>query len=142
MAEPCRHAAVVPAGAPAPCDGVLWPTAWSAEAVRDRRVRLPALQAKARHAALQAAADLEAARADAHHAAGVAAAQLEAEQARSHTWRELAEARAAPLASPPVAPAGATDPPRCRGWVWGLVGVAVGAAAAVGVAEGWRRWSP
>lgn len=141
MAEPCSRAQGLAAGAVAPCSGVLWPAAWTAEALRDRKVRIPMMRAQARRDAAMAAAALEAAEAAARHAAEVAAAELEAERARSSTWRQLAEARGEQLGTIVAAPP--PPPPPWYASTWAKVGggLLVGAAAAVGAEELYRRLS-
>ena len=63
MADPCTEARSQAGGAVAPCDGVLWPTAATAEALRCARVELPTCRADARFAGALAAAELQAERA-------------------------------------------------------------------------------
>lgn len=112
IAAPCQRATAVATGATVPCDGVLWPRAWSAEAVRMRVVVLPTVRAEAAHAAAQAAADLASERARSEHAAVLAAAALAEAEARAETWRRLAQTRMPP-------------PEPWRGWPWVALGVGV-----------------
>lgn len=43
--SPCEKSHVVKASEAAPCDGVLWPSKWSKDALRMKNVLLPTLQA-------------------------------------------------------------------------------------------------
>lgn len=62
LAEPCAEARGLATGTPAPCDGVLWPSAATVAALRCARVELPTCRADARFAAALAAAELQAER--------------------------------------------------------------------------------
>lgn len=117
IAAPCQRATAVATGATVPCDGVLWPRAWSAEAVRMRVVVLPTVRAEAAHAAAQAAADLASERARSEHAAELAAAALAEAEARARTWRAVADARL-------------PQPEPWGGWPWVTLGIGVAAGAA------------
>lgn len=114
LAAPCDGALGIRVGDIAPCAGVLWPSAWTVEALRCRRVELPACQA------------------DAARALGLAVVDLEAERARASSWHTLAEARRrqldAILAAPPPPPA----PWYASPWAWAGGGFVVGVAAAGG----------
>ena len=114
LAAPCEAASGLHTGKPAPCDGVLWPAPWTAEALRCRRVELPACQADARQAAAMAAADLQAA------------------QAQAQAWRQLADERRVLLERLAAAPPEPPPPWYSSPWVWAGAGVVVGVAATAG----------
>lgn len=114
VARPCSGASALLEGGAAPCDGILWPSAWTVEALRCRRVELPACQA------------------DAARAAALAAAELEGERARASTWRELAEARRRQLEAIVAAPPPPPPPWYASPWAWAAGGFVLGVAATVG----------